>query len=84
MTEKERIDQIVAMLDSFVSEEGGHMNVIVEDVDGEEQVTNTLSVDSCNGQTACSVPTLHKGIDEELSQNLSKKKEINYGKSTGR
>lgn len=64
MTEKERVDQIVAMLDSFVSEGGGHMNVTVEDVDGKEQVTNTLSVDSCNGKTACSVPTLHKGIDE--------------------
>lgn len=73
MTEKERIDQIVAMLDSFVSEGGGHMNVTVVDVDGQEHVTSTLSVDSCKGQTACSIPTLHQGIDDELSQTLSNK-----------
>jgi hypothetical protein len=37
----------------------------VEDADGEEQVANALSVDCNNSQSACSVPTLHKDIDDE-------------------
>lgn len=65
MTEKDKINQIVDMLDSFVSNGGGHMNVTVEDMEGEEQIANALSVDCCNVQSACSVPTLHQGFDED-------------------
>ncbi|MDD5934048.1 MAG: hypothetical protein PUC65_00525 [Clostridiales bacterium] len=64
MTEKEKIEKIIAMLDSFAIEGGGHMNIIVEDVEGEEQIANTLSVDCTNFQSACSAPTLHQGIDD--------------------
>ena len=65
MTEQERINQIVNMLDQFVEEGGGHMNVTIKDDELEsEQITNTLSVDCSNQQTACMVPTLHQGIDE--------------------
>lgn len=65
MTEQERIDQIVTMLDAFVTNGGGHVNLTVEDLDGEEEIANALSVGCCNVQSACSIPTLHKGIDEE-------------------
>lgn len=65
MTEKERIDEIINMLDRFVEDGGGHMSVTVEDVDGMKQMANALSMDCCNMQSACSVPTLHKGIDDK-------------------
>jgi hypothetical protein len=65
MTEQERINQIVDMLDAFAERGGGHINLTVEDVDGQEQVANALSVDCNNSQSACSVPTLHKDIDDE-------------------
>lgn len=65
MTEQEKINQIVDVLDAFAANGGGHMNLTVEDINGEEEITNALSVGCCNTQSACSVPTLHKGIDEE-------------------
>ncbi len=64
MTEKEKIDEIITMLDRFMEEGGGHMSVTVEDVDGMERMAKAFSVDCCTVQSACSVPTLHKGIDD--------------------
>jgi hypothetical protein len=66
MTEKERINEIVDMLDAFAIRGGGHVNLTVEDINGQEVIANTLSVDCSNPQSACSVPTLHKGIDDDI------------------
>ena len=71
MTEQERIDELVSMLDNFVANGGGHMNVVTdESADAESfskedvYVETYKSSDCCKGNMACAVPTLHKGIDE--------------------
>ena len=66
MTEQERINQLVDMLDEFAKQGGGHMNITVEDsmfASGDREIRNALSAD-CQGNSACAVPTLHQGIDE--------------------
>lgn len=63
---QEKINQIVAMLDQFVENGGGHMNVTVNEGSLEsEETKTTLSVDCGNQQTACQVPTLHQGVDDD-------------------
>ena len=68
------IDDIVTMLDNLMKAEGGHVNVVVNnnaDSDGQPvldksvQTTNSLV---CNGQMACSVPTLHVGLDGDENE----------------
>lgn len=67
MTEQERINEIIAMLDNFTENGGGHVNLTVEGLEGEVQMENSLSVGCCNAQSACSVPTLHQGIDDDYT-----------------
>lgn len=60
-----RIEDIIAMLDGSVEKGVGHINV---DVD--EKKDSTVSVESgcadCSSNpTACSIPTLHIGLDDE-------------------
>ena len=69
MTEQERINELVSMLDSFVENGGGHLNVLVEETDSDSEESNIKvetfkSNDCCNGNMACAVPTLHKDIDD--------------------
>ncbi len=72
MDQNKKIDDIVAMLDSFMSESGGHMEIRVED-DGSvhtdetfvKSVTTKNSLDCREGDMACSVPTLFEGLDGE-------------------
>ena len=64
---REQIDELIAMLDSFMSGGGGHMNIIFgEDGITQEKVVETFrSADCGTGNLACRVPTLHKGFDDE-------------------
>jgi len=65
MADKKQIDDLVAMLDNFMENGGGHMNVQVdnpEDV-GEAKIETFNSL-ICSGNMACNQPTLHKDIDE--------------------
>lgn len=69
MNPKEKqIDDIVAMLDQFMSENGGHMNIQV-DTDGtvtaEKTVETANSLDCSKTDMACRVPTLFEGMDNE-------------------
>lgn len=71
MTEQERIEELISMLDNFVANGGGHMNVVADDSSDTESLLNEevyvetyQSNDCCKGNMACAVPTLHKGIDE--------------------
>ncbi|WP_066720694.1 hypothetical protein [Clostridium sp. Marseille-P299] len=71
MTEQERIEELISMLDNFVANGGGHMNVVSDDSSDAESLLNEevyvetyQSSDCCKGNMACAVPTLHKGIDE--------------------
>lgn len=93
MTEQERIEELVEMLDSFMEKGGGHMNVVVEDMsnketgvgEGEISKSSTAqadedftvrmdvfqSLDCSLNPMACAVPTLHAGIDEEPTEEVS-------------
>lgn len=65
MDEKKKIDDIVAMLDNFVTNGGGHMNLQIDDNESEDVIIETYkSTDCSTGNMACKVPTLHKGIDD--------------------
>lgn len=59
------IDDIIAMLDGFTSNNGGHMNVTVNDSNIEEKkVEKANSLDCSSGNVACKVPTLFEGVDD--------------------
>ena len=64
---QEQIDELIAMLDYFMSGGGGHMNVIFgEDGMTQEKVVETFRSADCGiGNMACNVPTLHKGFDDD-------------------
>ena len=64
-----KIDEIVAMIDGFMSEDGGHLNVSVDEtgkVDMDSvHVHKTVSLDCAKGNLACNVPTLFDGMDRD-------------------
>lgn len=63
-----KIDDIVAMLDQFMSEKGGHMNITVDPngtIHAEKTVQKTNSLECAPGNMACKVPTLFEGLDTE-------------------
>lgn len=70
--ENKKIDDLVAMIDSFMSNDGGHMNVTVNN-DGEIETDEeyidkdvvTLGCLDCADNMSCSVPTLFEGMDRE-------------------
>lgn len=75
-TADERIDDIVAMLDDFMSKKGGHMNIKVNSngsvkFNGKrKKVSVSKSLDCMEGNMPCSSPTLFEGLDggDELLQ----------------
>lgn len=71
MTDKNQVDDIVAMLDDMVTKGHGHINVSVDEtVAAGEKLQQTLGCTDCaKGDLACSVPTLMEGMDEELHEN---------------
>ena len=69
---EKQIDDIVAMLDSFVAGNGGHMNITVDEdgrISAEQTISKTVttmnSLDCAAGNLACSVPTLFEGLDDD-------------------
>ena len=68
---EKQIDDIVAMLDQFMSESGGHMNIQVDSdgtVTAEKTVETANSLECANGDMACKVPTLFEGMDHDKEQ----------------
>ncbi|HKM22768.1 MAG TPA: hypothetical protein VJZ01_12100 [Lachnospiraceae bacterium] len=66
MDNEKMIDDIVAMLDNSVGNGVGHVNLEVESTN-EEAVRNveTMGCTDCSRTPlACSVPTLHQGLDD--------------------
>lgn len=63
--EKERaIDELVAMLDQSVASGVGHLNILVDEASEHTVEVEKLGcLDCAKGNLACSVPTLHKGLD---------------------
>ena len=72
MEQNKQIDDIVAMLDQFMGNNGGHMNIRV-DKDGtiateearSKTVTQTNSLDCAEGDMACKIPHLFEGLDAD-------------------
>ncbi len=73
LDKEKQIDELVNMIDSFMSNDGGHMNITVDkngniSSDCEEvdrlSVKTMNSLDCAEGDLACNVPTLFEGIEE--------------------
>ncbi len=72
MDKDKQADDIVNMIDSFMSEGGGHINVTVNNegnISLEKTVKVTNSLECAKGDMACSVPTLFEGLDADISDN---------------
>ena len=65
MNYDKRIDDIIAMLDNFTEQNGGHMNINVnsDDIDS-KKIDTANSLDCSSGNMACKVPTLFEGIED--------------------
>ncbi len=69
--EDQKIDDLVAMIDQFMSNNGGHMNVTAEDNGNIQMDTASVkistmhSLDCAAGDLACKVPTLFEGMDRD-------------------
>ncbi len=67
MDEKSMIDDLVSQLDAGFSsgKAVGHFNVDVnEDADSTKEVQTLGCTDCSSNPMACSVPTLHEGLDD--------------------
>ncbi len=65
MDEKKMIDDLVAFLDDSVSEGVGHLNVEVDSTKEAIRSVDTRGCTDCSRTPlACSVPTLHQGLDD--------------------
>ena len=63
MCSNDEARELAEMLDKLFESGSAHINVTAE---GEGILTETVnSTDCCKGNTACSVPTLHQGLDGE-------------------
>lgn len=66
-TTPSKIDDLVAMLDQAMSNGSGHVNVRneAEDISQSQASIDTKKSNECTPNMACSVPTLHQGIDDQ-------------------
>ena len=65
MDEKAMIDDLVRMLDEGISKGVGHVNVDVDTSIQESKQVQTMGCTDCSRTPlACSVPTLHQGLDD--------------------
>ena len=65
MDEKAMIDDLVKILDSDMASGVGHVNVDVdEEIQGAKNVQTMGCTDCSRTPLACSVPTLHQGLDD--------------------
>lgn len=64
MDDKKMIDDFVKMMDSGMAQGVGHVNVDVDDnADNSKNVQTMGCTDCSRTPLACSVPTLHDGLD---------------------
>ena len=65
MDQNKMIEDLVAMLDSGMSKGVGHINADVrDDIEGTKEVQTMGCSDCSRTPLACSVPTLHQGLDD--------------------
>ena len=64
MDDKQMIDDFIKMMDSGMANGVGHVNVDVDNnADNSKNVQTMGCTDSSRTPLACSVPTLHDGLD---------------------
>ena len=65
MDEKKMIDDLVKMLDYGMAGGVGHVNVDYSEQEQEAKSVQTMGCTDCSRTPlACSVPTLHQGLDD--------------------
>lgn len=65
MDEKTMIDDLVKMLDAGMAQGVGHVNVDTDLSSEESKNVQTMGCSDCSRTPlACSVPTLHDGLDD--------------------
>lgn len=66
MDDQNMIEDFVKMMDSGMAQGVGHVNVDVDDkVDNSKKSVQTMGCTDCSRTPlACSVPTLHEGLDD--------------------
>lgn len=70
MNENQMIDDLIAQLDAGMTKGAGHINVDVDETIQESKAVETMGcVDCSKNAFACSVPTMHEGLDDFHSQN---------------
>ena len=65
MDENAMIDDLIRQLDGGMSKEVGHVNVDVNSLTAGKNVETMGCADCSSNPLACSVPTLHEGLDGE-------------------
>lgn len=66
MDENSMIDDLVRILDNGAENGVGHFNVEVDPTAEESKSVQTMGCPDCSrNPLACSVPTLHQGLDNE-------------------
>lgn len=72
MESDKRVDDIVSMIDQFMADNGGHLNLSINNADNvdnnndnllQKTITITNSLECAEGDMACKVPTLYEGLD---------------------
>ncbi|MDE5717649.1 MAG: hypothetical protein K2H37_07430 [Lachnospiraceae bacterium] len=64
MDDKQMIDDFIKMMDSGMAQGVGHVNVDVDDKADNSKNVQTMGCTDCSRTPlACSVPTLHDGLD---------------------
>lgn len=65
MDNKTMIDDLVKMLDSGMTNGVGHVNIDYDAENTEDKSVQTMGCTDCSRTPlACSVPTLHQGLDD--------------------
>lgn len=65
MDQSKMIDDLVAMLDADIVKGVGHVNVNTDETIDEDKNVMTMGCSDCSRTPlACSIPTLHQGLDD--------------------
>ena len=65
MDSNQMIEDFVKMMDSGMAQGVGHVNVDVDDRSDDSKKVQTMGCTDCSRTPlACSVPTLHEGLDD--------------------
>ncbi len=64
MDEKQMINDFIKMMDSGMAQGVGHVNVDVDSESNSKNVQTMGCTDCSRTPLACSVPTLHDGLDD--------------------